>query len=133
MQGLIFPGILLLLVALWGVFSSGRKFRLEFKKRGKTWEEVSAAMTAGEGLLVVDMVWGPQRGLGHPAIWWLPRAVGENDDLTPALEPGGMAMLVKCPRHLRSLEALRKNFAPEKVRCHGWDVGTDLTKASSPP
>ena len=120
MQSLIFPAVLLLLVALWGVFSVGSKFRREFKVRGKEWDEVCAAMRAGDGILIVDILWGPQRGLGHPVIWWLPNSAGAGEDLSESLKSA--ARLVKCPRHLRSIQALRREFAPDRVRSHGWDV-----------
>ena len=75
-QSLIIPVVLLLLLGLWGVFETGRKFRREFRIRGKSWEDLCGAMERGEGMIVVDMIWGPQRGLGHPVIWWLPTGEG---------------------------------------------------------
>ena len=121
MSSLIFPGIILLLVGLWGVFATGRKFRAEFKARGKTWESASDAVKAGNGMIVVDIVWGPQRGLGHPAIWYLPTIPPADEDLTPLLEPGGPALLVNCPRKFRDLQTLRGLFPKDKVRQTGWD------------
>jgi hypothetical protein len=126
---LIIPGIILLLLGLWGAFETGRKFRNEFRRRGKAWEAVCAALDRDEGVLVVDTIWGPQRGFGHPTLWWIP-AVVNGEPLAPKIEtPDGGARLTRCPRSLRNLDALRQRFGSDKVRVHTWDVGAALTAA----
>jgi hypothetical protein len=123
-EALIIPGVLLLLLGLWGVFETGRKFRREFRRRGKTWEAACAALDQGQGRLIVDTLWGPQRGLGHPVIWWVP-TLAEGEDLAAKIETmEGGAMLVRCPRRLRNLDALRTRFGPQNVVAHSWNVGT---------
>jgi hypothetical protein len=126
---LIIPVVLLLLLGLWGVLETGRKFRTEFRRRGKSWDDLCAAMGRGEGLLVVDTIWGPQRGLGHPVIWWLPRALSIGDELGRLIETD--AQLVQCPRNMRKAEALRERFGDEKVLLHGWAVGANLMPAGA--
>jgi len=126
-QSLIIPVILLLLLGLWGVVETGRKFRTEFRKRGKTWEDLCAAMERGDGLLVVDTIWGPQRGLGHPVIWWLPAALGVGEELAGQIETS--AKLVKCPRKWKKVETLRGRFGTQKVLLHSWAVGADVMQA----
>jgi hypothetical protein len=123
-QALIFPVVLLLLLALWGVLENGRKFRREFRLRGKSWQDLCAEMEKGEGLVVVDTIWGPQRGLGRPVIWWLPTGLAPGDDLGGRLESVGR--LVKCPRKMKKIEALRQRFGPPRVVLHSWAVGTEL-------
>jgi hypothetical protein len=124
MYGLIIPAVLLLLVGLWGVFETGRKFRAEFRRRGKTWDAACTDLDQGRGLLAVDTIWGPQRGLGHPVIWWIP-ALAQGEDLAPKIEkPNGGALLVRCPRRLKILATLRARFGEKKVVAHSWNVGT---------
>lgn len=123
MQSLIIPIALLLLLALWGVIETGRKFRREFRLRGKTWEDACAAMGKGEGFVVVDTIWGPQRGLGHPVIWWLPATAG-SVELGEQVEKH--AKLVNCPRKMKRPEALRQRFGADKVLLHSWAVDADL-------
>jgi hypothetical protein len=123
-QSLIIPIALLLLLALWGVFETGRKFRREFHLRGKTWEDLCTTMASGQGVVVVDTIWGPQRGLGHPVIWWLPASLTPDEDLARHIQTG--ARLVKCPRRMRKVEALRQRFGTEKVLLHSWAVAPDL-------
>ena len=127
MQSLIIPLVLLLALALWGVFETGRKFRREFRRRGKTWQDLSADMDKGEGMVVVDTVWGPQRGWGHPVIWWLPPGLAQGGDLGGQLEAS--ARLVKCPRKMKNVEALRQRFGNENVVLHSWAVGAALMGA----
>ena len=122
MESLIFPVVLLVLVGLWGAFESGRKFRREFRKRGRDWASVSAAMENGEGTLAVDTIWGPQRGLGHPTIWWIDRPLPPGEDLTPFIETGGAARLVNCPKSLRGLVPLQDRFGVDRVAVHSWAV-----------
>lgn len=125
MESLAIPLAIFLLVAFWGVAETGRKFRTEFKKRGKTWQAVTQLM-AGEGTIIVDTLWGPQRGLGHPVIWWSPRVVAQGDDVAADLQSG--AFLVKCPRALRSAEALRARFGPNRVVIHTWSIDLALVE-----
>jgi hypothetical protein len=123
-ESLIIPIILLVLLGLWGVFENGRKFRREFLKRGKTWDAVCADMDRGRGVLIVDSIWGPQRGLGHPVIWWVP-ALNPGEDLGAKIETAeGGALLVRCPRGLKSMGALRGKFGAARVLPHTWAVGT---------
>jgi hypothetical protein len=126
-QSLIFPVVLLLLLALWGVLETGRKFRREFRLRGKSWEDLCATMAKGEGLIVVDTTWGPQRGLGRPVIWWLPAELAPGEDLGGCLE--SVAKLVKCPRRMKKVEVLRERFGTGRVVVHSWAVATELTQA----
>jgi hypothetical protein len=133
MYGLIIPIVLLLLVGLWGVYATRRKFRAEFRRRGKTWDAACADLDQGRGLLVVDTIWGPQRGLGHPVIWWIP-ALGEGDDLAAKIEKAeGGALLVRCPRSFKSLPTLQDRFGPQKVIAHSWNVGTESTRIQGGP
>lgn len=128
MQSLYIALGVLLLVGVWGFYESGRRFRAEFKRRGMSWQKLCAQMAAGEGeagILVVDTVWGPQRGLGHPVVWWLPAAV---EDFAGPIE-GGAAHLVRCPRGMRNLEALRQRFGEHRVAAHGWALGRELLEA----
>ena len=126
MYGLIIPAVLLLLVGLWGVLETGRKFRAEFRRRGKTWDATCADLDQGRGVLAVDTIWGPQRGLGHPVIWWIP-ALSQGEDLALKIEkPDGGALLVRCPRNLKNLPALQKRFGTQKVIAHSWNVGTSI-------
>ena len=127
MAGLIFPGVLLLLFAMWGIFSSNRKFKKEFRLRGMSWDAANAAAAAGEGVLVIDTVYGPLRGLGHPAIWYLSHAEAAVEDLGEVLK--STARIVHCPKALRSFEALKKLLPLESLRGHGWDVEADLATA----
>ena len=128
-QSLIIPAVLLVLLGLWGVFETGRKFRREFQRRGKTWEAVCAAMEKEEGVLIVDTIWGPQRGLGHPVIWWIP-ALAEGEDVGARLETAqGGAMLVRCPRGFKSVEMLRSRFGTARVKAHSWAVARDIMPA----
>ena len=127
MQSLIIPLAILLLVGTWGVWETGRKFRAEFRRRGKAWESVCADMARGAGILVVDTLWGPQRGLGHPVIWWLPVAV-EAEQMAMHIE-GGSARLVRCPRRMRNAASLSGLFGSERVRTHTWAVGSALAGA----
>ena len=110
----------LVMVAIWGLVESGRKFRQEFQKRGQHWEVILQRMAAAPGTLIVDTLWGPQRGLGHPVIWYLPREVEEGENLAGELQTA--AVLVKCPRAMRSTEALREQFGETRVRVHTWSV-----------
>jgi hypothetical protein len=122
---LFIPIGLLVMLAMWGAFESGRKFRREFRQRGKGWAEACAAMDAGRGILVIDTVWGPQRGLGHPAVWWLEeRAV--DAELSARIETGGSARLVKCPGRMRNADALRQRFGVDRVITHGWSLAGTL-------
>jgi hypothetical protein len=123
-QSLLFPIGLLLLLAMWGVFETGRKFRGEFRVRGKSWEDLCAAMAKGEGTVVVDTIWGPQRGLGHPVIWWLPAGLTPGEDLAGHLQTSGR--LVKCPRKMKKIELLRQRFGAQKVMLHSWAVAAEL-------
>ena len=109
-----------ILVAIWGLLESGRKFRREFRKRGQHWEVILERMAGAPGTLIVDTLWGPQRGLGHPVIWYLPRHVGEGENLAGELQAA--AVLVKCPRAMRSTGALRERFGEARVRVHTWSV-----------
>jgi hypothetical protein len=127
---LIIPGLLLVLLAIWGVFETGRKFRTEFKKRGKSWDSVSASMQKGDGLLVVDMIWGPQKGLGHPVIWWLPSPLAPGEELAPRVETGD-ALLVRCPRALKNVDALRQRFGQQNVVVHSWAVAREVLEAGT--
>lgn len=138
MQSLIIPAVILLLIGLWGAWESGRKFRREFQRRGKAWEDVCAAVKEGKGRVVVDSVWGPQRGLGHPTIWWLPAVAdgaggGEGaKEIGPRIEnPAGDALLVRCPRSLKNLEALRAKFGAPAVLAHSWDIAPPITASAS--
>ena len=120
MQSLYIAMALLLLLGLWGVLESGRKFRREFARRGKAWDAVCAALEQGQGLLIVDTIWGPQRGLGHPVIWFIP-SLEKGDDLAAYIEPDdGGALLVRCPRSLKNLQALKTRFGQERVMEHSW-------------
>ena len=127
MSSLILPVVLLVLLGVVGVFQTGRKFRKVFQDRGKSWLDVCDCMARDEGVLVVDTLWGPQQGLGHPVIWWLPMVPGLEDDLGAVLEAEpGAAMLVQCPRRLRSEAALRSRFGESRVMVHSWAVGRGL-------
>jgi hypothetical protein len=86
-------------------------------------------MERGEGLVVVDTLWGPQRGLGRPVIWWLPTALAPGDDLAGQLESA--AKLVKCPRNMKKIEALRQRFGAQRVIPHSWAVDTDLLQTGA--
>jgi len=121
-DSLIIPIVILVMLGLWGAFESGRKFRREFRQRGKAWAEACAAVDAGRGTLVIDTLWGPQRGLGHPAIWWIEEQVAEGEDLAPRIEAGGTARLLKCPGKLRTAEALRQRFGTQRVITHSWST-----------
>ena len=130
MESLIIPVALLVLLGLWGVFETGRKFRREFRRRGMTWEALCAAMDKGQGLLIVDSIWGPQRGFGHPVIWWVP-ALAKGEDVGAKIETAeGGAKLVRCPGRMKSLEALRGRFGQRQVMAHSWAVGTQVMPTS---
>ena len=136
MAAALLPIVLLLAVAFWGVFEAGRKFRREFKKRGKHWQEVCRAMNQGEGTIILDLIWGPQRGLGRPVIWWSSRVLTSDDDL--AEEVGGAARITDCPRRLRNEQSLRELFecangnssrgavAGSRVLIHSWGIDPSL-------
>lgn len=138
MQALIFPLVLLVLVGIWCVFETGRKFRREFARRGIAWEAVCRQMDAERGVLVLDTIWGPQRGLGRPVLWWIEVPPEKGADLGEIIrgEPGGergggpaggpVAKLVRCPRAMRSAEALGKKFPPERIIRHSWAVSGEL-------
>jgi hypothetical protein len=128
-ESLIIPVVLLVMLGLWGAFESGRKFRREFRQRGIAWADVCGAMEGGRGTLVVDTVWGPQRSLGHPAIWWLEAIPISGEDLAGHIETGGAARLVKCPGRMRNLQSLRRRFGPDRVVAHGWSVAAPLADA----
>jgi hypothetical protein len=119
-SSLILPALLLVIIAFWGVFSAGRKFKKEFQRRGITWEEAAQSASAGAGVLVVDIVYGPPRGLGHPTLWFLPSAEASADDLAPLLE--GTARIVRVPKSLRRVEALRKAVPEAQLRGHGLEL-----------
>jgi len=118
-QSLIIPVGFLLLLGFWGVWENGRKFRSEFKRRGIEWAHAASALARGEGMLIVDTLWGPQRGLGLPVVWWLPEAVPAGADLLPLLQ--AEARLVNCPKPLKSAAALRGRFSESQVLVHSWD------------
>ena len=80
-------------------------------------------------MLVVDTIWGPQKGLGHPVIWWLPEAAASQDALSERIPEEG-TKLVKCPRRLRNFEALRAEFGPELVLQHTWAVPAAVTECA---
>jgi hypothetical protein len=124
MASLIIPALLLLLLGLWGIFETGRRFRREFRRRGKTWDAACADLDRGRGRLIVDTIWGPQRGLGHPVIWWVP-TLSEGEDLAAKIEnPQSGTLLVRCPRRLKNLPALQNRFSPQHVIAHSWNVAT---------
>ena len=131
MGSLILPVVLLVLLGVAGVYSTGRKFRREFQDRGKSWASVCASMARGEGVLVVDLLWGPQQGLGHPVIWWLaaiPEGAEKLGELLPA--EAGAARLVRCPRRMRNAGALKSQFGASRVMVHNWAVGSGLLAES---
>lgn len=125
----ILPAVILLLIGIWGALESGRKFRREFRRRGKSWNAVCAALDQNQGILVIDTIWGPQRGFGHPTLWWIPPDVTDEPIASQIEPPDGSALLTRCPRNLRSLDALRRRFGNEKVQAHSWNVDTSLTTA----
>ena len=131
MQSLIIPVALLLLIGLWGAWESGRKFRREFKRCGMDWNAVCASLRQAQGRLIVDSTWGPQRGLGHPTIWWLPQ-LADGEEIGPRLEhPQSDAKLVRCPRSLRSLEALRAKFGAPAVLAHSWNIAPPISASAA--
>jgi hypothetical protein len=131
-SSLILPVVLLVLLGVLGVYQTGRKFRKVFQNRGKSWLNVCECMSRGEGVLIVDTLWGPQQGLGHPVIWWLPAAPALEEDLGQLLEAEpGAAKLVECPRRLRSEVALRSRFGDSRVMVHTWAVNSGLIRSEA--
>ena len=131
MQSLILPLVVLLLVGVWGVFETGRKFRREYARRGISWEAVCTTIESGSWVLAVDTIWGPQRGLGRPVVWLLEAAPAADADIGEIIrdEGGGAAKLVRCPRAMRSVEALRAKFGLERIILHSWAVSGELLEA----
>jgi hypothetical protein len=128
-QSLLLPLFIFAFVALWGVAETGRKFRREFRKRGKSWGEIEQLMAEGEGgMLIVDTLWGPQRGLGHPVVWFSARRVAAPEEIGREIESG--AFLVKCPKGYCSAEALRERFGAERVVLHSWRIDTALAESA---
>jgi hypothetical protein len=118
-DSLIIPVAILLILGLWGTFQSRSTFRKEFRRRGKDWQATCSALDRGEGVLIVDTLWGPERGFGRPAIWWIDQSP-QNQDL--ALQLQNAALLVKCPASMRNLDALKQRFGPERVISHTWSL-----------
>ena len=133
MQSLILPLVVLLLVGVWGVFETGRKFRREFAKRGVSWDAACRALEDGSGVLAVDTIWGPQRGLGRPVIWWVEAVPATESDLGEIIrgEGAAAAKLVRCPRAMRSAEALRAKFGAQRIIVHSWAVNRELLEAGA--
>ena len=87
------------------------------------------------GVLAVDTLWG-RSGAARPVIWWLESPLADGADLGEIIRgehsAGITARLVRCPRNMRSANALRAKFGPRRIIIHSWAVNEELLGAGAP-
>lgn len=86
---------------------------VEWHRRGISWDSFVAQARSGTGCIIVDHSIGRGHGLGSVVVWWSPERI-EDPKLVPRYV-NTRCKFTACPRRLRSIHALAKEFPNVQV------------------